>query len=194
MNEHQVQWTAPSLLWAETANATDPAVRQTLSQPAILRFASDYVHGRVSGDVGERPRTSGWAGRAAGNLAWADAPPTSAALLAPTAAESSLARKLQRLRRVARKRLQRQGRSRASAIGTEADVAQPTSSSISRRISATIWSTACLVCGLTGLPDRTLDTAARSAPPSSCAAWCLPTPANTTALRAILDLAKNMPW
>ena len=37
----QLQWAAPSPLWAEAVKSANPAVRQALRQPALLRFASD---------------------------------------------------------------------------------------------------------------------------------------------------------
>ncbi len=37
----QYQWTAPSPLWTEAANANNPAVRAAMQQPAVLRFATD---------------------------------------------------------------------------------------------------------------------------------------------------------
>jgi hypothetical protein len=37
----QVQWTAPSPLWASVAGSADESVRGAVRQPAVLRFASD---------------------------------------------------------------------------------------------------------------------------------------------------------
>jgi hypothetical protein len=155
MNEHPVQWTAPSPLWAAAANATDPAVRQTFNRPAILRFASDTFMDEFLAMIENDPtqvsalvaKPETWRG---------PLPPTTA--LATSLPQSSLARQLQRLRLVAERRRQ----------GAAADVSATATSLATPQAGLKLYQpahqryymiAACLVCRLVGLPDRTVDTA-----------------------------------
>ena len=157
MNEHPVQWTAPSQLWAAATNATDPAVQQTFGRPAILRFASDTFMdeflailendpAQVSALVAQ-PET--WRGPIA--------PLASTASVATTASQSSLARQVQRLRLIAERK--RQGPAAVSAIATELTTPAAGLKLYQPAHQRYYMIAACLVCRLVGLPDRTLDTA-----------------------------------
>ena len=163
MIEHQVQWTAPSFLWAETANATNPEVRQTINQPAILRFATDSFMDEFLAVLETDPTQL--SGLVAQPETWRGPtpPPPAAALLEPTGPRSSLARKLSRMRLAV-------GRSRnlpASGVSTDDGTSANSAQGRSRHTTTLklyqaahqryYLLTACLVCGLTGLPDRTLD-------------------------------------
>jgi hypothetical protein len=155
MNEHPVQWTAPSPLWAAATNATDPALRQTFNRPAILRFASDTFMddflALIENDPAQltalvaQPET--WRG---------PIPPTTS--LAPSAPQSSLARRLQRLRLVAERK--RQGVTADSAATATGLPTSPTALKLYQPAHQRYYMiAACLVCRLVGLPDRTLDSA-----------------------------------
>jgi hypothetical protein len=158
MNEHPVQWTAPSALWAAATNATDPAVRQTFSRPAILRFASDTFMDEFLAILENDPaqlstlvaKPETWRGPIP--------PSTSTAARPPTVPQSSLARQLQRLRLIAERK--RQGPAVAiPAVVTDAAPPQDRLKLYQPAHQRYYMIAACLVCRLVGLPDRTLDTA-----------------------------------
>ena len=179
MSEPHVQWTAPSPLWESIANATDPAVRQTLGQPAILRFASDTFMDELLAmldndpaqvrDLVAQPET--WRG---------PTPPTSASLLTPALPMSRLARRLQRVRRVT----ERTSSGRAApppTTGAEADVAQLPLKLYQPAHQRYYLVASCLVCRQIGLPDRTLDTANQERATFVVRRLVHPDPTNTTA-------------
>jgi hypothetical protein len=154
MSEHPVQWTAPSALWLAVTNATDPAVRQTFNRPAILRFATDTFMDeflamlendptQVSALVAQ-PET--WRGPLP--------PAASATTLPPTVPQSSLARRLQRLRLVTERQRQGTGATAPTLAASQTGLKlyQPAHQRY-------YMVAACLVCRLVGLPDRTLDSA-----------------------------------
>src|SRR5437868_2474404 len=158
MNAHQVRWMAPSPLWPEAANAATPDARLALNQPAILRFAADSFMedflkivetdpAQLSSLVAQ-PET--WRGPAV--------PPKATALLEPAEPVSSFARKLNRLRLVAER--SRNG----SALGLLSGQARQGSPQATLKLYLPAHQryylvTACLVCGIVGLPDRALDSA-----------------------------------
>lgn len=158
MLDHLVKWTAPSPLWTETANTPDIAVRRTFSQPAILRFATDAFMDQFLAVLEKDPAQFG--GLVAQPETWRGPtpPPQAISLLEPVAPTSSFARKLNRLR-LATQRLQRGSASGASANngGTGAAPRQRTLKLYQPAHQRYYLVGACLVCGLTGLPDRTLD-------------------------------------
>ncbi len=158
MAEHQVKWTAPSPLWAEAANNTDPVMRQTFNQPAILRFATDSFMDDLLALLEKDPVQV--SGLVAQWETWREPipPPQSASLLEPTAPMSSFARKLNRLRLIAE-----HGRGRA-ALPSPASAKTPDNT---EQRPLKLYQpghqryylvSACLVCGLPGMPDRALDT------------------------------------
>jgi hypothetical protein len=178
MSEPHVQWTAPSPLWESLANATDPAVRQTLGQPAILRFASDTFMDELLAmldsdlaqvrDLVAQPET--WRG---------PTPPAPAALQAPAPPMSRLARRLQRVRRIA----ERTSSGRAAPPPTTevaADGAQLPLKLYQPAHQRYYLIASCLVCRQIGLPDRTLDTANQERATFVVRRLVHPDPANTT--------------
>jgi hypothetical protein len=158
MSEHQVQWTAPSPLWPEAASAPTAEGRRALGQPAILRFASDSFMedflrimetdpAQLTGLVA-RPET--WRGPTP--------PPQATSLLEPAAPMSSFARKLNRSRLVAER--SRNASAVALVAGNGSESAQGPPLKLYQPSAQRYYLvTACLVCGITGLPDRALNTA-----------------------------------
>ncbi|HSF33659.1 MAG TPA: hypothetical protein VLK82_24735 [Candidatus Tectomicrobia bacterium] len=158
MNEHPVQWTAPSPLWAAATNATDPAVRQTFNRPAILRFGSDTFMDEFLAILENDPtqvtalvaQPETWRGPLP--------PVASTASLALTSPQSSLARQLQRLRLVAQRK--RQGPAAGISAAPASLPASQTGLKLYQPAHQRYYMVAsCLVCRLVGLPDRTLDSA-----------------------------------
>ena len=157
MIDHEIQWASPSPLWLE-ATAFDGVVAQRqMRSPAILRFAADSFMEDFLKIVETDPDKlrslvaikETWRGPAE--------KPEAEALLEPAASESSFARRLNRVRLVAERARNsgsvvaalRNGDSRRTA---PLKLYQPAHQRY-------YLVSACLVCGIAGLPDRAPDTA-----------------------------------
>jgi hypothetical protein len=167
-------------MWESIANATEPAVRQTLGQPAILRFASDTFMDELLAlldndpaqvrDLIAQPET--WRG---------PTPPTSASLRTPALPISRLARRLQRIRRIA-ERTSSGGAALSPTTGAAADAA-PLPLKLYQPAHQRYYLVAsCLVCRQIGLPDRRLDTANQERATFVVRRLVHPDPSNTTAV------------
>jgi hypothetical protein len=158
MIEHLVQWTAPSPLWAAVANASEATVRRTFRQPSILRFASDAFMDQFIAVLEKDPAHLG--GLVARPETWRGPtpPPAAESLLEPAVPMSSLARRLHRLR-LAKARLQ--GGAPVVAVpqsNGDGTASPPAPLKLYQAAHQRYYLvSACLVCGVTGLPDRTLD-------------------------------------
>src|SRR5436853_3008330 len=159
MNDHQVRWMAPSPLWPEAASAATPAERLALNQPALLRFATDSFMedflkivetdpAQLSSLVAQ-PET--WRGPVV--------PPKATALLEPAEPVSSFARKLNRLRLVAERSRNGSALGLLSSSQAARGGPQATLKLYQPAHQRYYLVTACLVCGIVGLPDRALDSA-----------------------------------
>jgi hypothetical protein len=158
MSEHQVRWMAPSPLWPEAASAATPEARLALNQPAILRFAADSFMedflkiaetdpAQLNGLVAQ-PET--WRGPTL--------PPKATALLEPAEPVSSFARKLKRQRLVAYR--SHNGSALGLLSGPAAQGRPPATLKLYQPAHQRYYLvTACLVCGIVGLPDRALNAA-----------------------------------
>jgi hypothetical protein len=149
--DHQVQWTAPSPLWTDFSNASDPALRQKLRQPSLLRFATDTfmqdfmtmleTDATRMGQYVAQPET--WRG------------PTPE----PETAEQlpAFLRKLSGLRAAANRALDKSNalaQAKVQALAAQAQQLKLYQPAHQRFYLVT----ACLVCRMAGLPDRALDT------------------------------------
>src|SRR5262245_46799025 len=155
MVEHKVQWTPPSPLWLE-AGADEANAQRKMRKPAILRFASDSFMedflqilekdpARVT-DLVARPEV--WFKPLGARAA--------EALLEPAERTSAFARKLNRLR------LSTERARNAIALRTGGGTVMNAKSSAGLKLFQPAHQryylvTACLVCGVVGLPDRVLD-------------------------------------
>lgn len=157
MIEHEIKWTAPSQLWFETASSTDETVRRSMTRPAILRFASDTFMEDLLKILESDPARVGslvaksetWRGPAA--------TPAASALLEPAAPKSKFARRLERFRLSSER--SRNGLSTGvfSNVATILSANQPPLKLYQPAHQRHYLIAAHLVCGITGLPDRTID-------------------------------------
>ena len=155
-NIHEIQWTAPSPLWLEAAAFDGLDAQRQMRAPAILRFAADTFMEDFLKIVETDPDKlrslvaikETWRGPAE--------KPEAETLLEPVAPQSSFARRLNRVRVVAER-----------ARNTGSLVAAVRNGDGRRLSPLKLYQPAhqryylvsgCLVCGITGLPDRALDT------------------------------------
>lgn len=162
MSEHPVKWTSAAPLWKGVATATDEPTRRAFSSPNIMRFTTDSFMEDFLRIV-ERDPTQ-LAGHLARPERWSRPalPPSSEELLKPSARTSALARRLERLR-VSTERLKAAAANKTlddfraannSATGKPAEDPLKLFQPAHQRYYLV---TACLVCQITGLPDRSLD-------------------------------------
>lgn len=157
MIEHEIKWTAPSQLWFETANSTNDLVRSSMTRPAILRFASDSFMEDLIKMLEADPAQVG--SLVANPETWRGPSPAPAAnsLLEPVGAKSKFARKLERFRLSTER----------SRNGLSSGVFSSVSSLFAPNLPPLklyqpahqryYLVAAHLVCGITGLPDHTID-------------------------------------
>jgi len=155
MIEHEIQWAAPSPFWLE-ATAFDGLVAQSkMREPAILRFAADSFMEDFMKIIATDPDKlrslvaieETWRGPAAR--------PEAEALLEPAAPSSSFARRLDRVRRVT-ERAKNTG-SLAAAL-RNGDPRRTAPLKLYQPAHQRYYLvSACLVCGIPGLPDRALN-------------------------------------
>jgi hypothetical protein len=166
----QVQWAAPSPLWAEAAGSANAAVRRALRQPALLRFATDSFMDDFTALLESEPSRLGE------YIALPETWRAPAVTPPPTAQAPEFVRKLSNLHLAAGRKLnQLSGLTPAKVVLPGATGAAITiaSNAISSAIAAAEQKplklyqpahqrfylvTACLVCGLPGLPDHALHT------------------------------------
>lgn len=161
MSKHPIKWASAAPLWKGLAMATDDMTRRSFSSPNILRFATDSFMEDFLRIV-ERDPT-----QLAGHLAQPERwnrpalPPSSEELLKPAVRQSALVRKLDRLR-VSTERLKAAAagktltdfKAASNAAGKPAEEPLKLFQPAHQRYYLV---TACLVCQITGLPDRVLD-------------------------------------
>jgi hypothetical protein len=166
----QVQWAAPSPLWAEAASSANVAVRRALRQPALLRFATDSFMDEFATLLESEPARLGE------YIALPETWRAPAVRPEPTAQAPEFVRKLSNLQLAAGRKLnQLSGLTPAKVVlpGKAGPVITIASQAISTAIAAAeqrplklyqpghlrfYLVTACLVCGRTGLPDHALNT------------------------------------
>src|ERR1051325_572793 len=159
MIDHQVQWTAPSPLWQEFAGAATLDERLAIKRPAILRFAADSFLEDFLTLMEDDPAPL--PSLVAQPENWREplnAPKKVSALLEPAEPMSSFARKINRLRLIAERSRNGAGLS-GLLTGTIQQATTPPFKLYQPAHQRYYLVSACLVCGLTGMPDRTLDTA-----------------------------------
>ncbi len=156
MTQPLVQWTTPAPLWAEATRAEGAAASLALHQPAILRFASDAFMDEFLalleadparlGELRARPET--WRGPAEGAAAVKRLPPYQRAL------------ERRRLALERRKNPLALAGTQPSTTGDSAvgDAETPKLKLYQPAHQRFYLVATCLVCGVPGLPDRTLDT------------------------------------
>lgn len=167
----QVQWAAPSPLWAEAAGSANAGVRRALRQPALLRFATDSFMDDFAALLESEPSRLGE------YIALPETWRAPAVTPAPAAQAPEFVRKLSNLHLAAGRKLnQLSGLTPAKVVspGAAGAVITIASNAISSAIAAAEQKalklyqpahqrfylvTACLVCGLPGLPDHALHTA-----------------------------------
>lgn len=158
MVEHQVQWTAPSPLWAETATSPEPLVRQSFSQPAILRFTTDTFMddflAMLEKDPSQLTRLVAEPETWRGPLQ----PSTAAASSEPSVRMPKLVRKFERLRLAA----SRTGNGSSSPDSLTKSILQSKKNGSMLKLYQPAHQryyliTTCLVCGITGMPDRKIN-------------------------------------
>jgi hypothetical protein len=148
MDNHLIQWCAPSPLWVELTGAGNPAGRATFGAPTILRFASDDFMQDFFNVLATDPRRLGefravpetWRGKSP--------PPT-----VPTP------------RKVFALHMQRLGNQlkRGSDVGSKRAISKDATALATLKLYQPAHMryyliTACLTCQATGLPDRKVDT------------------------------------
>jgi hypothetical protein len=161
-----VQWTSPSPLWAEAADAADPSKRQSaLRRPAILRFASDSFMDDLIALLANDPASLGshvaqpetWRGPAA------DAPVERKKI--PTVARMLNRLRLKAIRQQSASLTLTGGGLGASSLIVGGGVgAAPKSDARPLKLYQPAHQryyliNACLVCGRAGLPDRAVSQA-----------------------------------
>lgn len=161
MIEHEVLWTAPSPLWLEATAFDGLLAKRQMREPAILRFAADSFMDdflKIMETDPDKLRSlvaikETWRGPAE--------KPEAEALLEPAEPSSSFARRLNRARLVTE---------RAKSNGSL--IAALRNGDVRRTAPLKLYQTghqryylvsACLVCGITGLPDRAPDPAKEKA-------------------------------
>jgi len=157
MIAHQIQWTAPSPLWLEATALDGIAAQRQMLGPAILRFAADSFMEDFLKIVETDPDKlrslvaikETWRGPAE--------KPEAEALLEPAAPESSFARRLNRVRLIA-ERAKNSGSLVAALRNGDARRTAPLKLYQPAHQRYYLVS-ACLVCGIPGLPDRAPDAA-----------------------------------
>ena len=167
--KHQLQWSAPSPLWAEALSSSNPAVRRALRQPALLRFASDEFMDDFTTLLESAPARLGE--YIALPETWRAPSPAPG----PITQAPEFVRKLSNLHLAAGSKLnQLSGLTPAKVRSVDAGTISSASTAISVAISAAAQKplklyqpahqryylvTACLVCRLPGLPDHALSSA-----------------------------------
>jgi hypothetical protein len=154
MIAHSIKWTAPAPLWAAAATATNPAVRMSFNQPTILRFAADSFMEDFVKILETDPAQL--ADLVVQRETWRE-PLLNAktdALLEPAPQLSKFARKLSRVR-LATERLRNGSSLNLTANTTSAQKPLKLYQPAHQRYYLVA---AHLVCGITGLPDRTVNT------------------------------------
>jgi hypothetical protein len=157
MIEHEVLWTAPSPLWLEATAFDGFAAQRQMREPAILRFAADSFMEdflKIMETDPDKLRSlvaiqETWRGPAE--------QPEADALLEPAEPSSSFARRLSRARLVTERT-----KTNGSLIATLRNGAAGRTAPLKLYQSAHqrfYLVSACLVCGIAGLPDRALDPA-----------------------------------
>lgn len=157
MIEHEVLWTAPSPLWLEATAFDGLAAQRQMREPAILRFAADSFMEdflKIMETDPDKLRSlvaikETWRGPAE--------QPEAEALLEPVEPSSSLARRLNRARLVT-ERTKRNGSLIAALRNGDGRRTAPLKLFQPGHQRFYLVS-ACLVCGIPGLPDRALDPA-----------------------------------
>ncbi len=157
MIDHEIQWAAPSPLWLEATAFDGVDAQRRMRGPAILRFAADSFMEDFLKIVETDPDKlrslvaikETWRGPAE--------KPEAEALLEPAEPESSFARRLNRVRLVA-ERAKSNGSLVAALRNGDARRTAPLKLYQPAHQRYYLVS-ACLVCGITGLPDRALDAA-----------------------------------
>jgi hypothetical protein len=157
MIDHEIQWTSPSPLWLEAIAFDGLIAQRQMRSPAILRFAADSFMEDFLKIVETDPDKlrslvaikETWRGPAE--------KPEAEALLEPSAPESSFARRLNRVRLVAERA--KNGGSLVAAL-RNGDARRTAPLKLYQPAHQRYYLvSACLVCGIAGLPDRALDTA-----------------------------------
>ena len=157
MIEHEVLWTAPSPLWLEATAFDGLLAQRQMREPAILRFAADSFMDDFLKIIETDPDKlrslvaikETWRGPA--EKAEAEA------LLEPAEASSSFARRLNRARLVT-ERTKKNGSLIAALRNGDGRRTAPLKLYQTGHQRYYLVS-ACLVCGITGLPDRAVDLA-----------------------------------
>jgi hypothetical protein len=153
MNEHLVQWVAPAPLWNDAAALGGVTATRAFRRPAILRFASDDFMDLFLAMLQENPA----------RLAELRASPETWRKPAPHPAPPQPATGLDRI--LARQR-SRGGTATATATATATTATGTATAAAATTMPLTLYQpahqryylvAACLVCGIPGLPDRTLD-------------------------------------
>jgi len=152
MIEPRVQWTTAAPLWSAAANAAGQADRRALRQPALLRFASDTFMDDFMAMLEHEPARL--AELRARPETWRQPAP----MPQPVKKLPAFARALNRSQLAAT-------HPTAQAASVPATLAAPAASPPVRPLKLFqpahqrfYMVTACLVCRIPGLPDRTLDT------------------------------------
>lgn len=158
MIEHETQWAAPSPLWLEALAFDGTDAQRRMREPAILRFAADSFMedflkivetdpDKLRGLVAIRETWRGPADR-----------PEADALLEPSEPASSFARRLTRVRLIAERA--RSTGSLVAAIRGGDDPRRTAPLKLYQPAHQRFYLvSACLVCGIAGMPDRRLNTA-----------------------------------
>jgi len=152
--ERHIEWTSPAPLWRGDIDFSSTAVRRAFRTPSILRFANDSFMPEFLNLLEVAPqRLSEYV---AFPERW-DAPPAEPLSAAQA---SGLRLKLIQLRRAAVRRLEARGVSTFNQIAAPSSDAKPLKlfQPAHQRF---YMVAACLVCRITGLPDRRIDTSAQ---------------------------------
>lgn len=157
MIDHEILWTAPSPLWLEATAFDGLFAQQQMREPALLRFAADSFMEdflKIMETDPDKLRSlvaikETWRGPSE--------KPEAEALLEPAAPESSFARRLSRVRLVA-ERARNSGSLTAALRNGDGRRTAPLKLYQPGHQRYYLVS-ACLVCGIAGLPDRAVDPA-----------------------------------
>jgi len=158
MVEHKVRWTSPAPLWSETATSAKSEVRRSFSQPAILRFTTDTFMDDFLAMLEKDPQQlpslvaqqETWRGPLDGSSAVTGSGP------APRV--TKLLRKFERLRLTSARS---SGESSTAGGVSKMLLRKKTNAGMLKLYQPAhqryyLVST-CLVCGITGMPDRAVN-------------------------------------
>jgi hypothetical protein len=158
MVEHKVRWTSPAPLWSVATASAETEVRRSFSQPAILRFTTDTFMDDFMGMLEKDPQQL--SSLVAQPETWRGPLDASSAVTGsgPAPRVPKLVRKFERLRLASGRS---KGGTSTSETGTKALFRNKSNAGMLKLYQPAhqryYLVSSCLVCGITGMPDRAVN-------------------------------------